>query len=148
MKIYQLDVKTAYLNAPLDYEVFIEQPPGFEEKDKNGVKLVMKLKKSLYGLRQSGRMWNQLLHDFLISNKFVQSKSDHCVYILHERDDRIILIVWVDDIIIAARDPKEAEAVKQKLAKKFRMKDFGMISSFLGIEFEISKHQIFLHQTN
>ena len=64
MIIHQMDVKTAYLNAPIDREIYIEQPEGFEKFDKHGEKLVCKLKRSSYGLKQSGRNWNNLLHKF------------------------------------------------------------------------------------
>ena len=72
MIVHQMDVKTAYLNAPIDCEVYIKQPEGFEQVDENGETLVWKLKKSLYGLKQSGRNWNNLLHDFFIQEKFTQ----------------------------------------------------------------------------
>ena len=93
MIIHQMDVKTAYLNAPIDCELYMEQPEGFEEHGENGEKLVCKLNKSLYGLkRQSGRNWNNLLHEYLQKEGFTQSQADPCVYV----------IIWVDDIIIAA----------------------------------------------
>ena len=56
--IHQMDVRNAYLNSKIDYEIFVEQPPGFIKKGKNGEDLVLKLNKSLYGLKQSGRLWN------------------------------------------------------------------------------------------
>ena len=64
--IHQMDVVTAYLNAPIDCEIYIEQPEGFRESGNSGELLVYKLKKSLYGLKQSGRNCNNLLHDYLI----------------------------------------------------------------------------------
>ena len=65
MVVHQMDVKTAYLNVPIDYELYIEKPEGYERKGSNGEKLVCKLKKSLYGLKQSSRNWNCLLHGYL-----------------------------------------------------------------------------------
>ena len=65
MITHQMDVKTAYLNAPIDCDIYMEQPEGFEKVGKNGEKLVSKLKKSLYGLKQSGRNSNNMLHSFL-----------------------------------------------------------------------------------
>src|SRR6218665_3924438 len=64
MIVHQMDVKTAYLNAPFDCELYIEQPEGFVSDDKTDGNLVLKLKKSLYGLKQSGRNWNNMLHDY------------------------------------------------------------------------------------
>ena len=79
--VHQLDVKTAYLNAPIDCEIFVDQPEGFEIKSSlPGKKLVCRLNKSLYGLKQSGRNWNTLLHSFLIENGFSQSSTDTCIY--------------------------------------------------------------------
>ena len=75
--------------------------------DDSGEELVWKLKKSLYGLKQSGRMWYNLLHNFLVDNNFVQSMADHCVYVLGNGSQKLIFIVWVDDIIIAASDVKK-----------------------------------------
>lgn len=60
----QMDVKTTYLHAPIDCEINMDQPKGFQIKPKNGVQLVCKLNKSIYGLKQSGRNWNKMLHDF------------------------------------------------------------------------------------
>ncbi|CAB4035581.1 Retrovirus-related Pol poly from transposon TNT 1-94, partial [Paramuricea clavata] len=77
--LHQMDVKTAYLNAPIDCEIYIEQAEGFETPSNSGEKLVYKLNKSLYGLKQSGRNWNSMLHKYLIENNFVQSNVDHCL---------------------------------------------------------------------
>ena len=63
MITHQMDVKTAYLNAPIDCDIYMEQPKGFKTQGANGEKLVCKLKKSLYSLKQSGRNWNNMLHN-------------------------------------------------------------------------------------
>ncbi|KAF2345406.1 Reverse transcriptase RNA-dependent DNA polymerase [Trinorchestia longiramus] len=97
--VHQMDVCTAYLHAKIDCNVFVEQPEGFVELDKNGEKLVYKLKKSLYGIKQSGRNWNNLLHQFLVEQNFVQSLSDTCVYVRESDSGKVIIIVWVDDLI-------------------------------------------------
>ena len=103
MITHQMDVKTAYLNAPIDCGIYIQQPEGFEKVGKNGETLVCKLKKSLNGLKQSGRNWNNMLHSYLCEEKFTQSLSDPCVYTRNsEAHGLIILIIWVDDIIISA----------------------------------------------
>ena len=92
-------------------------------------------------------MRNQLLHDFLISLKFKQSASDHCVYVRVCNGIKTILLVYVDDIILATSDENEANFIKSSLGKQFNMKDFGKISSFLGMEFDVSQHQIKIHQS-
>ncbi|CAB3983145.1 Hypothetical predicted protein, partial [Paramuricea clavata] len=75
-----MDVKAAYLNAPIDCDIFVEQPKGYEKVGGNGKKLVCKLNKSLYGLKQSGRNWNATLHNYLVKEGFMQSQADPCVY--------------------------------------------------------------------
>lgn len=80
LTLHQMDVKSAYLHAPMDCEVYMGQPEGFEIKSDTGEHLVCKLNKSLYGLKQSGRIWNMLLHDYLTENGFVQNDADQCVY--------------------------------------------------------------------
>ena len=93
--LHQMDVKSAYLHAPIEEDVFVTQPEGYETAN-----MVWKLNKSLYGLKQSGRNWHILLHDYLINElSFKQSTADPCLYFQQGGND--ILLVWVDDIIIA-----------------------------------------------
>ena len=150
MVIHQMDVKTAYLNAPIDCEIYIEQPEGFETKAQNGEKLVCKLKKSLYGLKQSGRNWNNLLHNYLIDENFIQSLADPCLYVRKiDVEQHAIIIVWVDDIIIAASDLTSLEKVKESLKDRFKMTDLGKLKWFLGTEFQCTDSSIKMNkQTN
>lgn len=148
MITHQMDVKTAYLNAPIDCDIYMEQPKGFEEVGKNGEKLVCKLKKSLYGLKQSGRNWNKMLHSFLCNENFCQSRADPCVYVRNsETEGCVILIIWVDDIIISATSSKLLEGVKESLCQKFKMKDLGELSRFLGTQFKRSETSIEMSQS-
>ena len=82
MVVHSVDFKSAYLNAPIDHDVFMNQPPGFEVKDKNGELLVYKLNKSLYGLKQSGQMWYNMLHCYLVDNGFVRSDCENCFIVV------------------------------------------------------------------
>ena len=147
LHVHQMDVKSAYLNAPIDCEIYMEQPQGFQKTGPNGGKLVCKLQKSLYGLKQSGRMWNSLLHSYLTSEGFCQSLSDTCVYTKSTVDDKIILIVWVDDMIIATTREETLKRVKKSLCDRFRMKDLGQLSLFLGIHFVFRNGSIEINQT-
>ena len=70
MIVHQMDVETAYLHADIDYEIYLEQPEGFEIYDDYGEKLVCKLNKAIYGLKQSGRNWNQTFNNFITSEGF------------------------------------------------------------------------------
>ena len=134
--VHQMDVKSAYLNAPIDCNVYMQQPEGYEKFGENGEKLVFKLKRSLYGLKQSGRNWNAMLHDYLTVEKFEQSLADPCVYTRNCNGTKVIIVIWVDDIIVAASDRNVLDEVKQSLKRKFKMKDLGQLSWFLGVEFE------------
>ena len=113
----------------------MEQAEGFEVQREKG-RLVYKLNKSLYGLKQSGRNWNSLLNSYLQANKFAQNPTDHCVYVRQVDKDIVIIVVWVDDLIIAASDESLLNDTKQMLKDKFNMKDSGRLSYFLGIDFK------------
>ena len=130
--IEQIEVKTTYLNAPIDCKIYIEQVKGYETLDENNKNLVCKLKKSLYGLKQSGRNWNSLLSTELTNNGFKQSLTDPCIYVKHDSKDILILLVWVDDMIL----------ISKALSQKFKMKDLGPISRFLGIDFMVKHGKI------
>ena len=139
--IHSMDVKSAYLNAYLDCEVYMEQPQGFEDGD-----YVLKLKKSLYGLKQSGRMWNNLLHSFLTELGFIRSEAENCVYVRVQSGIKVIILIFVDDLIVAGATLNAVSDVKLLLSNRFKMKDFGQINEFLGIQFEIRNSEIKLHQ--
>ena len=83
--VHQMDVKTTYLHAPIDYEIFVEQLEGFKIN-----KLVYRLNKTLYGLKQSDRNWNKMLHECLIRNGFIQNPADHCVYM--KQNERLLIV--------------------------------------------------------
>ena len=144
--VHQLDVKTAYLNAEIDCEIFMNQPIGYEQSSGN-VKMVCKLNKALYGLKQSGRMWNNVLSSFLKDHCFVQSKHDPCLYIYREDPETAFLLHWVDDIILAASSVGLQNAVKKWLKDRFHMKDLGRICEFLGIRFKQENGTITMDQS-
>ena len=146
MKVSQLDVKSAFLNAPLEHEVYVKQPEGFHIGSEGGMN-VWKLRKSLYGLKQSGRNWNKTLHDFLTDLSFTQSLSDPCVYTIKHDDVLCIVLIWVDDLIIASNDDDLMSHTKNGLMSRFRMKDMGVLKYFLGIEFEFTGDTVKMKQT-
>ena len=98
LKLYQMDVNTAFLHGELEEEIYMKQPEGFVTEEKEH--LVCKLNKSLYGLKQSPRSWNYVLDEHLQSIGFVQTPSDPCIYIA-EGDEPFIIAVHVDDTILA-----------------------------------------------
>ena len=145
--VHQLDVKTAYLNAPIDCEIYVEQPEGFRVNDSDK-DLVWRLNKSLYGLKQSGRNWNCVLHEYLIQNNFTQSLVDTCIYIRNSEDSRIIMLVWVDDIIITASSETSMIEIKSLLKRRFKMTDLGQLHWFLGIQFNCENGEIRMNQSH
>ena len=130
MKLHQMDVKTAFLNGELHEEVFIRQPEGFIEKDKEN--LVCRLKKSIYGLKQSPRCWNIAIDDHLKKMKFVQTEGDPCLYVSRDDAETVFIAVYVDDILIAAKTDKRIDEVKAAIASRFKVKDLGELHYFLG----------------
>lgn len=145
--LHQMDVKAAYLHAPIDHEIYMEQPEGFHVKSKKGVQLVCKLNKSIYGLKQSGRNWNLMLHDFLLESEFVQSQTDNCIYTKMSDNEKVILLVWVDDIVVAASNEQCLKEVKEKLKSKFKMKDLGQLTHFIGIDFTQTEGTVKMNQS-
>ena len=122
------------INADIDCEIYVTQPEGYVQSDGKEL-LVWKLFKSLYGLKQSGRNWNNLLHKFFISNKFVEPSVDPCVYFYICQSELVIVLIWVDDILLAANSDASICKIKDMLKITFKMKDLGPISCFLGINF-------------
>ena len=146
MSVHQMEVKTAYLNAPIDCELYIEQPQGYEVTGGNGDKLVWKLEKSLYGLKQSERNWNHLLHSFLVDEGFEQSVTNPCLYKKSVDENVVLLLFWVDDILVSSNNQHVLNDVKSALSQRFKMKGLGKLRWFLGIEFSREGDRIVMSQ--
>ena len=113
-------------------------PPGFEEK--YGVGKVWKLKKSLYGLKQSQRAWFERFGKAVKRFGFLQSQADYTLFYTHSIEDKVaVLIVYVDDIILTGDDCEELENLKKFMAKEFEIKDLGNLKYYLSMEFARSK---------
>jgi hypothetical protein len=106
-KLYQMDVKSAFLNGPIKEEVYIEQPPGFEDSEYPNH--VYKLSKALYGLKQAPRAWYECLRDFLITNGFKVGKADPTLFIKTIAKDLFICQIYVDDIIFGSTNKSSCE---------------------------------------
>ncbi|KAJ0778869.1 putative RNA-directed DNA polymerase [Helianthus annuus] len=142
--LHQLDVKNAFLNGILEEEVYMEQPPGFiveEEASK-----VCRLRRSLYGLKQSPRAWFGRFSSVMGEFGMVRSAYDHSVFFRHHQGQRIILVVYVDDIIITGDDEDGITKLKQFLQSQFQISDLGRLRYFLGIEVSRSPQGILLSQ--
>jgi hypothetical protein len=136
LEVHHMDVSTAFLNGDLDCDIYMEQPEGFVDATKPDY--VCKLKKGLYGLKQSARCWNATLDDFLKSRGFVPNEADECVYTktVKQADGKIsflILAVYVDDIIPISNDTRLLSSEKRAICDRFDMVDNGEISHCLGL---------------
>jgi len=132
LELHQMDVKTAFLNGELEEEVYMFQPEGFiTEKDQN---LVCKLLRSIYGLKQSSRRWYIKFHNVVTSFGFEENIVDDCIYIKTRGSSFIILVLYVDDILLASNSLGMIRETKEFLSKNFDMKDLGEASYVIGIE--------------
>eukprot|EP00253_Pinus_taeda_P033307 PITA_33307 len=130
--VEQMDVKTKFLHGDLEEEIYMKQPKGFTVKGKK--ELVCKLKKSLYGLKQSPRMWYQKFDTFIRGLGFTRSKADHCVYFKLIGDRVIYLVLYVDDMLLVGNDKEIIQVLKTQLSSKFDMKYLRAANYILGME--------------
>ncbi|RVW87314.1 Retrovirus-related Pol polyprotein from transposon RE2 [Vitis vinifera] len=143
--LHQFDIKNAFLNSELEEEVFMMLPPGFckEEEETR----VCKLKKSLYGLKQSPRAWFDRFAKVIKNQGYQQGQSDHTMSSKQSNDGRMtILIVYVDDIILTRDDTGKVERLKKVLATEFEVKVLGQMQCFLGMEVAKSRKGISISQ--
>ena len=135
-EVIQVDVNTAFLYASFEEEekVLVEMAPGFVQFTKDGVRYVMDLQKSLYGLAQSPRNWWKTVDPKLIEIGFVPLKSDSCVYIYQHKSTTVIITLYVDDLLIIGCDITVINGIKKKLMEKFKMSDLGNVSLVLGMQ--------------
>jgi hypothetical protein len=145
-KLYQLDVKNAFLHGDLQEEIYMEIPPGFGSKETDGK--VCRLKKSLYGLKQSPRAWFGRFRKEICSLGYRQSNADHTLFFKRRNGKITILVVYVDDMVITGDDEMEILHLKKMLAKSFEVKDLGHLHYFLGIEVAYGVQGIYLSQRN
>eukprot|EP00253_Pinus_taeda_P025872 PITA_25872 len=133
LELQQLDVKTAFLHGDLDEEIYMEQLEGFVQH--RNEKFFCRLKKSLYGLKQSPRQWYKKFDSFMLSQKYVRSESDHCVYFKQLNNGIfIILVLYVDDMLLASKSIEEINRLKAQMARTFDMKDLGAARQILGMD--------------
>jgi hypothetical protein len=133
LELDQMDVKTAFLNGGLDEDIYMAQPPGFEDSEYPD--WVWKLLKAIYGLKQAGRQWNKTLDDYLRKEgfDFVRSEADYSLYVLHKGDKTIWLLIYVDNMLLASNCQSFLDVFKAALSQRFKMKDLGEARHFLGM---------------
>eukprot|EP00752_Nemacystus_decipiens_P017171 g15384.t1 len=133
--VIAMDVQTAFLNGTLSEDVYTYQAPGFEKIDGNtGKPLVWKLKKSLYGLRQSPSVWNLTIDKDLRGKGYTPTASDPCVYTKGSGNSYVMLTLFVDDILLTGPSNKILQEARQDLRKSFAMTDMGQATQILGID--------------
>ena len=124
----QLDVTTAFLYGTIDHEIYMKQPPGFVDHDNPNY--VCKLNRSIYGLKQSPRIWNARLSDCVKQFGLIQSQLDPCIFYSQTND--LLFVEFVDDILVTGT-PERRLALKNALANEFKIKDEGPVSHFLNV---------------
>ncbi|GMF54607.1 unnamed protein product [Phytophthora fragariaefolia] len=138
--VEQCDIDTAFLYGQLGEENYMELPDGFMEilgdTDDGDEDLVCLLEKCLYGLKQASRMWNEAIDRHLKSMGFKPTKADPCVYTRDDNDQRCVVCLYVDDMLIASRDQDVVISVKAQIAEKIKIKELGQARYILGIEID------------
>ena len=131
-EIWQMDVKTAFLNGNLNKDIYMQQPEGFKAKGKEH--MVCKLQRSIYGLKQASRSWNIRFDQAITSFGFEKSPDEPCVYKRIQAQKIVFLVLYVDDILLIGNDKQVLSGVKDWLHKQFDMKDLGEANYILGIK--------------
>jgi hypothetical protein len=132
LEVEQMDVKTTFLHGDLEEEIYMKQSEGFVVKGKKV--LVCKLKKSLYVLKQSPRMWYQKFNTYILGLGFVRSRVDHCVYSKQVGNHFIYVALYVDDMLLVGNNMDVIKEVKSQLSSKFDRKDLGAANFIMGME--------------
>jgi hypothetical protein len=132
LKAVHMDVTTAFLYGQLDEEIYMAQPEGFE--DTKSPTHVCRLKKSLYGLKQSPRQWNKEINDCFVQYGLEWCKIEPCIYYKRDGASIMFVAIYVDDLILAGNTPEDMEDLKNSLNSQYKMKDLGEPRLFLGME--------------
>jgi hypothetical protein len=142
LEIESIDISSAFLNGDIDAEVYMQQPEGFSQ---GSPEQVLRLIKSIYGLRQSPRLWHLKLNSVLEKAGFVKIKSDGSVWVFDRDGVRVILPVFVDDITLVSKSKEKIQEVKEELRKHFKLRDLGPTEFLLGVKVERDRSTHTLH---
>jgi hypothetical protein len=144
-KLYQIDMKSAFLNGLIKEEVYVEQPPGFEDSEypNNEYKLL----KALYGLKQAPRAWYECLREFLIADGFKVGKADPTLFTKTVAKDLFICQIYVDDIIFGSTNKSTCEEFSRIMIQKFEMSMMGELKYFLVFQIKQLQEGTFISQT-
>ena len=144
-KVYQMDVKSVFLNGELEEEVYVQQPPGFE--DPNFPDFVYRLLKTLYGLKQTPRAWYETVSQFLNGNQFIRGTIDKTHFHRNFNGSSIFVQIYVDDNIFGSTDEKICSRFAKLMQSKYEMSMMGEITYFLGLQVKQVNDGIFISQT-
>jgi len=145
LRLYQMDVKSAFLNGFIQEEVYVDQPPGFENSEKPNH--VLKLKKALYGLKQAPRAWYERLSKFLLEKDFSRGKLDTTIFIKRKLNDILLVQIYVDNIIFGSTNDSLCKEFSQDMQSEFEMSMMGELKFFLGLQIKQTKNGIFINQS-
>jgi hypothetical protein len=143
-KLYQMDVKSTFLNGTIKEEVYVEQPPGFESEEFTNH--VYKHHKVLYGLKQAPRAWYECLRDFLIDNDFRIGKGDSTLFTRRMGKDLYVWQIYVDDIIFDSTNKSLCNEFSKIMIDRFEMSMMGVLTFFLGFKIKQVKDGIVISQ--
>ncbi|KAI3771975.1 hypothetical protein L6452_03148 [Arctium lappa] len=144
-KVYQMDVKSAFLYDKIEEEVYVCQPPGFENPKYPD--RVYKLKKALYGLHQAPRAWYDTLSTYLLENGFERGIIDKTLFIQRKKKDILLVQIYVDDIIFGSTKDQLCRDFEELMHKRFKMSSMGELTFFLGLQVKQQHDGIFISQT-
>ncbi|GJR67596.1 putative ribonuclease H-like domain-containing protein [Tanacetum coccineum] len=142
--VYQMDVKSAFLYGKFKEEVYVCQPPGFEDLDFPD--RVYKVEKALYGLHQAPRAWYETLSTYLLDNRFQRGNIDKTLFIRRDKSDILLVQVYVDDIIFGSTKKSLCIEFENMMHKKFQMSYMGELTFFLGLQVKQKEDGIFISQ--
>lgn len=138
-RMTKLDVANAFLSSKMDVELYVKTPDGYPSKAP-----FLKLLQALYGLKQAPRLWYRTLIEELIKMGFQIAPTDTCVLTHKDRDCKLVIVV--DDMIVCTNDEQLRSDLERKLDEKFKIKAFGDVKSYVGLEIEYKPNSLILHQ--
>ncbi|KAI3735684.1 hypothetical protein L6452_15192 [Arctium lappa] len=144
-KFYQVDVKSAFLYGSIEEEVYVCQPPGFENPSYPD--RVYKLKKALYGLHQAPRAWYDTLSSYLLENGFERGVIDKTLFIKRKKKDILLVQIYVDDIIFGSTRDNMCKEFEELMHQRFKMSSMGELTFFLGLQVQQKSDGIFICQS-
>jgi hypothetical protein len=143
-KVFQLDVKSAFLHGELAEDIYVDQPLGYQKGNRDEV---YKLRKALYGLRQAPRAWYSKIEKYFMSEKFEKCSHEHTLFVKYADQGKLLIVsLYVDDLICTGNDLTMVHNFKESMKNNFAMTDLGKMKYFLGVEVTQSEQGILIHQ--